>query len=506
MNQYYMNQKYFTSNLGTVIGVILLLVLFVSCNSQSDFSSSDGLDVSVTEPVELDFGDIKNRGTLRMITRYSSNSYFLHQGVEWGFEYELVNEFADEHDLALEIVVIGADENPYDLLNSGQGDLIAANYTITPERDKYVAFSRPYNVVDQLIVYSSDVENPPQTLEEIAAAKIPLTVRRNSSYYNRIKELQKKGYNLDINIVSAEKDTESLLFEISSGNYQATVADDNIFQASNKYMAGLVQGPKIAENDTIAWAIRENAPELQTQLNRFLYKHFRFSGAGEPPKRSTFLNVLRKRYFEEGPQIAEYYNPEKKVARSGIISPYDELIKSIADSAGLDWLMVASMVAQETKFNPKSKSWAGAIGLMQVIPRFSEVKDKKMLYDEETNLREGVRIISEHLDHYAYLDSTDQWAFALATYNAGLGHLADARRLVIDQNKNPNEWEPTADALLKLMQRKFYKDARYGFCRGIETVRYVQEILNRHKTYKSILTLAEKNKDPNNVGVLGVFN
>jgi len=504
-----MNQKFISSRLALSLGFVFLLSTLSGCNLETEStrtSPDDGLNVSVTEPVERDYADIKKSGVLRVITRYSSNTYFLHQGLEWGFEYELIKEFAKEHDLALDIIITGPDENPFDLLNSGKGDVIAANYTITPERDQYVKFTRGYNLVNQIVVYSDKIEAPPQTIEELASSEIPLTVRRNSSYYNRIKELQKKGYEIDINVVSDEKDTESLLFDISQGEYRGTVADDNIFQASNKYMAGLVQGPTIARNDTIAWAIRENAPDLETNLNKFLYKHFRFSGRDAPPKRSTFLNVLRKRYFEEGPQIAGYYNPAQRVEGSGIISPYDDLIKSIADSAGVDWLLIASMVAQETKFNPNSKSWAGAIGLMQVMPRFSEVKDENMLYDEETNIREGVRIISEHLEHYAYMDSTNQWAFALATYNAGPGHLADARRLVIDHNKNPNEWKPTSEALLKLMQRKYYKDARYGFCRGIETVRYVQEVLNRYKTYESILAIAKDNKEADPFGILGVFN
>jgi membrane-bound lytic murein transglycosylase F len=442
-----------------------------------------------------------------MITRYSSNTYFLHQGLEWGFEYELVSKFAQKHDLALEVVVIGPKENPYDLLNSGKGDLIAANYTATEERKKYVEFTRPYNIVDQLLVFSDDIENTPQTIEEVVKRDIPITVRRNSSYYYRLEELRNEGINLPIHLVSNTKDTESLLFEISSNNYSATVADDNIFQASNKYMQGLKRGPVIAENDTIAWAIRKNASALETELNRFLYDHFRFGNRGEKPKRSTFLNILRKRYFEEGPQIADYYNPEAQKESTGVISPYDDLIKEVADSAGVDWLLVASIVAQETKFNPKSKSWAGAVGLMQVLPRYSEVADEEKLYDEEINIREGVRIIKEHLQHYAYMDSTDKWSFALAAYNAGSGHIADARRLAIDQNKDPNEWKNAEDALLKLMQRKYYKDARYGFCRGIETVRYVKEIKNRYKTYESILTMTRRNNNSGKgPGVIGVFN
>lgn len=506
-------EKYISSRLhGAFLGVIAMSFVFSACINKTDInefvssSEQNGLNVSVKEPVDRDYADIKNSGTLKMVTRYSSNTYFLHQGVEWGFEYELVSKFAKEHNLALEIIIVGPNENPYDLLNSGEGDIIAANYTKTKERKKYVDFTRPYNIVDQLLVFSDAIENPPETIEEVAEREIPITVRRNSSYYYRLQQLQEKGLNLAIHLVPNEKDTESLLFEVSRNEYSATVADDNIFQASNKYMKGLHQGPTIAEDDTIGWAIRKDSPDLESQLNKFLYSHFRFGKSGEQPKRSTFLNVLRKRYFEEGPQIAEYYNPETKNQGGGVISPYDDLIKTIADSAGVDWLMIASMVAQETKFNPRSKSWAGAVGLMQVLPRFSDVPEEKLMNDEEANIREGVRIINEHLEHYSYMDSTDQWNFALAAYNAGPGHVADARRLAIDRNKDPNKWENASDALLKLMQRKYYKDARYGFCRGIETVRYVQEIRNRYNTYQSILTMARRNEGGSGPGVLGLFN
>ena len=464
-----------------------------------------GLNVTVTKPVERDFDQIKNSGVLRMITSYSSNTYFLHQGIERGFEYELVRKFANENDLALEVVIVGPDENPYDLLNSGAGDVIAANYTITPERKQYVRFTRPYNLVNQLIVFSEEIQNPPETIEELAQRGIPITVRRNSSYFNRLQELKNEGYDVEIRLAPSEMDTESLLSELSRGSHLATVADNNMYQASSSYMNGLVKGPTIARNDTIAWAIRKNAEDLETRMNRFLYKHFRFSGQEETPKRSTFLNVLRKRYFQGGQQIANFFKPTSEIEGTGVISPYDDLIKQVADSAGVDWLMVAAIVAQETKFNPNSKSWAGAVGLMQVMPQYSQVKNEQLLYDAEINLREGVRIIKEHLQHYSYMDSTNQWAFALATYNAGPGHVADARRLAIDHNKNPNEWENVADALLKLMQRKYYKDARFGFCRGIETVRYVKEVMNRHETYQSILAMAE-HKASRQYSVLGMFN
>ncbi|WP_340105339.1 transglycosylase SLT domain-containing protein [Rhodohalobacter sp. 8-1] len=474
---------------------VLLLLTAISCaesDEQTDLKAEEStFSPEVSEPVQRDLAEIEKRGTFRMITYYSSNTYFLNQGIEVGFEYELIREFTRENDLALEVVIVGADENPFELLNSGDGDVIAANYTITPERREIVDFTRPYNLVDQILVFSTELSPIPKTLEELVEREIPISVRRNSSYYTKLSELQDQGYDLNIQMLPSELDTEAALVEVAQGNLMATVADDNMFDATNRYMDGLFPGPTIAENDTIAWAVRSNAPDLKNEMNKFLYKHFRFTQDRERPRRSTFLNILRQRYFQEGPQIAQYYNPEWQYQTMGIISPYDEVIKSVSDSLNVDWLMVTAMIAQESEFNPNSKSWAGAVGLMQVIPRFVEV-EYEQLYDPVTNIKQGVNIFKEHLEHYSYLDSTNQVKFALAAYNSGMGHIADARRLVIDQNKNPNEWENVADALLKLMQRRYYQQARHGFARGIETVQYVDEIMNRYRTYETILALSER--------------
>ncbi|MBO6622301.1 MAG: transporter substrate-binding domain-containing protein [Balneola sp.] len=482
-----------------ILVVLTIACLSISCTETQEIpKETPSTLATITEPVERDYAEIKNTGILRVITSYSSSTYFLHRGIQAGFEYELIKNFAKEHELALEVIIIGENENPYDLLNSGEGDLIAASYTITEERKEVVDFTRPYNLVDQIIVLSEELGQEPESITDLSS--IPITVRRNSSYYVKLKELQDKGFDLTINVVSDDMDTEALLFQVANGTYSATVADDNFFQASNKYMDGLVKGPMIAENDTIAWAVRKNAPDLITKFNKYLYKHFRFNNEGVP-KRSAFLNVLRKKYFEGSTPVADYFTPDIEVQRFGGISPYDSLLQTVASEFDLDWVMLTSIAAQESKFDPNSESWAGAVGIMQVLPRFSEIP-LESLYDPEINIREGARILKEQMDHYSYMDSTSQWQFALATYNAGPGHVADARRLAIDHNDDPNEWESVSKALLRLMQRKYYQHARYGFCRGIETVRYVNEITNRSNTYEAILALSQSRND-SYPGVLG---
>jgi membrane-bound lytic murein transglycosylase F len=268
-------------------------------------------------------------------------------------------------------------------------------------------------------------------------------------------------------------------------------------------MRGLIEGPVLTRNDEIAWALRTNAPILETQVNSFLSQHMWMDEHGTP-KRSEFLNVLRKKYFEGSRQMADYFNPVKDQQKMGALSPYDSLMQQVAAEFGMDWVMLTAVAAQESKFDSEVVSWAGAVGIMQVIPKYSEQTADSLLIPE-INIREGARILSEHIQHYSYMDSLESWSFALASYNAGAGHIADARRIAMDHNKDPNKWADVAPSLLKKMEPKYYEQTRHGYARGIETVQYVQNILNRYNTYKAIIVLSQESR-PEPKGILGFNN
>jgi membrane-bound lytic murein transglycosylase F len=477
----------------------ILMVVFFSACSLFDRSDTDPITQEtnsaalITEPVERDFDEILKSGVLRVITRYNSNAYFLHRGIERGFEYELAAAFAREHNLALEVIILREDDNPADLLNSGAGDFIAANYTITPDRREYVGFTSPYDIVSQIIVLNNGGSyTGPKTMDDLNGMSI--SVRKGTSYYSTLTALVENGEaSFRIQTVPETWDTEALIMAVADGEFDATVADNNLYLAASSYIKDVEAGPVISQADTVAWAVRKNAVELQERMSQFLGRHFRISELDDQPRRSAFMNILRRRYFEDHDLISKYRNPVIDSEYTGLISPYDELVIPIADSAGIDWKLVVAVMAQESRFDPMATSWAGAVGLMQIIPRFSHVEDEALLYDPETSIREGIRFLKKHLNHYSYMDEQNQLAFALATYNSGMGHIADARRLAIDQNRNPNEWDDVSQALLMLMKPNHYKNARYGFARGIETVNYVRDITSRYQMYDSIvaLTLAD---------------
>ena len=474
-----------------VTAVVVLLTGFLAIKGVFNQESDNEFVVRFVDPVNFDFDAIKNRGTIRLATRYSSVSYFLHHGLERGFEFEFFSEFAREHGLRVEVVIPGSDEDPIDLLNRGDADVIAQNYTITPKRVRYIEFSEPYNLVDQIVVLPVDPQREITQIDSLAG--LTITVRRGSSYYQALRALQQNGIDVHIETVPEHFDTEALILAVSNGEIEATVADDNLLRASMVYIRDVQEGPRLVTRDLVSWGLRSNAPELKDAVDTFITSHFRVN-LDNQPRRSALLNILRERYFENEHMIHRFRAQAPVTPYSGLLSPYDGLVRPIAEEMGVDWKLVVAIMAQESQFDPNAVSWMGAVGLMQIIPRFSRLTEEE-LFDEEANIREGIRILRQHLDHYSYLDTTNQIALALATYNAGMGHVADARRIAIDRNRDPNVWENVEHGLLMLMNRQFYEHARHGFARGIETSNYVRDIMNRYRMYETIVNLASEQQD-----------
>jgi membrane-bound lytic murein transglycosylase F len=447
-------------------------------------------EVLYSDPIYRSWSDIKREGVLRMITRYNSSSYFIHRGVERGFDYELLREFCRTENLVLEVVVQQENVNLIDHLNRGDGDVIAAHYAVTSERTEWIAFSTPYEVVNERVVASAMVGPTLTSLSKLEG--MTFHVRKGSSGEKALRRL-KDEQNIRLNIITVgdEWDSEALMLAVNNGQYEATVSDENLYQAAAGYLDNIAAGPILQEGTKIAFGLRRNDDEIRQKLNRFLDQHVKEDPKTGKVKRSAFFSGLVKRYYEDQRQISSFKQPLQDSPWAGSISPYDKLVQPIAAEFGLDWKLIISMIAQESLFNPQAKSWAGAVGLMQVMPKSSKYSEVELL-NPETNIREGIRIFLEGKQAVSYLAENEQINFALAAYNSGVGHLNDARRLTIDQRKNPNRWDDVADSYLKLMEHQYYEQARYGFCRGIETVRYVREVQNRYQMYVSVLNLAEQ--------------
>ena len=171
------------------------------------------------------------------------------------------------------------------------------------------------------------------------------------------------------------------------------------------------------------------------------------------------------------------------------ISIYDDLIKKYSQDLNWDWRIIASQIYQESQFNQNAKSWAGAVGLMQLLPSTGEMFGVSNLYNPETNIKAGFKFLVYLDSHWKDIvsDSLERIKFVLASYNIGLGHIEDAQRLSDKFGANPNIWFNNVEYyLLQKSKPKYYNDdvVRNGYSRGRETVTYVKEILDRYEHYK----------------------
>ena len=111
-----------------------------------------GLAHDLPAPVALEWPDIVQRDTLRALLTFNSTGYFIHKGEPLGYDYELLHAFAEEHELALETVVVRDRLLLFRMLNGGEGDVVAARLVAVPGYLNAVALTRPLYTTAPVVV------------------------------------------------------------------------------------------------------------------------------------------------------------------------------------------------------------------------------------------------------------------------------------------------------------------------------------------------------------------
>ncbi|HEY7138921.1 MAG TPA: transporter substrate-binding domain-containing protein [Methylomirabilota bacterium] len=427
--------------------------------------------------VRADLEAIRKRGVLRVLTRNSSTTYFLHRGEELGFEYELVREFARTLGVRLEMVVPPSREALAAYLREGKGDLIAAGLAVTPERRREFAFTAPYNWVSEILVVPAK-DRTTKSLADLRGRKI--AVRRSSSYYQALAPLQAQ-HGFEIEPVPEEEETEDILEALGEGKLAATVADSNIVDVELTYSDAIRGAGPIDDPREIAWMLRKDQPQLRAAADRFIRRIYR----------STFYNLTVTKYFRNE-RLMRTAASEERSDKAGQLSPYDPLVKKYATMYEFDWRLVTSQMYQESRFDPRVRSWVGALGLMQVMPRTARELGVRDVRQPEQGIHAGVKLLARYHAMYQEpeIGEQDRLRFTLAAYNCGPGHVADARRVAADLKLDPNRWFGQVEKAMPLLAKpRFARTARYGFCRCGEPVKYVSEVQRRYESYSSLIAL-----------------
>ena len=417
------------------------------------------------EPAEVrDWAAIRASGQLRLLTLSSPVTHYLWRGERLGFEYELVRMFADAQGLDLAVTVARDHPELVEGLLTGRGDLVAAGWVETPARAaEGLLFTRHYLEIQETFVTAGE---PVTDLVELAGRTV--TVPRATSYLATLDGLEG-----DFEIAESELSSHAILEAVAAGDVDVTLVDSHRAELAATFEPRLILGLALEPAMQLVWAVGPGRDDLKRELDAFLNAGYR----------GLEFNVLYNKYFVNRRRQAR--QREHRVTGDEL-SAYDALVKPAAEAEAFDWRLIVAQMYQESGFNPETVSFAGARGLLQLMPRTAEELgvDPDRLAEPEVGIDAGVRYLAWSRDRFPDLPPGEQLWFALASYNAGYGHVRDGRRLAGQLGLNPSLWFGHVEAaMLKLSEPRYASEAAYGYVRGSEVTRYVRDIRDRYRGY-----------------------
>ena len=357
-------------------------------------------------------------------------------------------------------------------LLSGEGDIIAAGMTITPERKKKIAFSSPYRKNISEVVVRSKQADEVKTAKDLTGRTVHVV--KGSSYFTHLKQLNvqlKKEGKQAINIVEADESlvSEDLLQMVNAGIYQYVVVDSHIAKIWSQVLEDMVPetGASISTGSQIAWAVRKNESDILYKLNLFLKKYKQGTKTG---------NILFNRYYKNTKWIT---NP---VSDSSLkrLHMYQKSFIKYGKEYNIDWVMLTALGYQESKLNQHVRSTHGAVGVMQIKPSTAGDKNIKITGVKESsdkNIQAATKYLAFLRKRYfsdPKIAPIEQLAFTLAAYNAGPARINKMRNKAKSLGKNPNKWFHNVE----------YVTRRYA---SSEPVNYVANIMKYYLAFKSTI-------------------
>lgn len=477
-------------NLRILIKSLLIAFIFiVTLGCKTKNVNEEVLAPAAASLNQMDLPDILMNGKLVILAENSSTSYFIYRGRKMGFEYEILKEFASDLGIELEIRLIDDLNEANEMLNAGDGDLIACNYTISNDRKKIIDFSVPFLKTNQVLVQRKPDGWEKMTDKEISAklindptqlAKKRVHVWEGSTYFRRLMNLQEEiGDTIFIQAETGDVSSEDLIENVSEGLIDYTVVEKNVAQINSQFLDNIDVHLGISVKQKIAFGLRKSSPLLKARLDQWLSNYI------EKPS----FKYLKRKYFDL-PQIASRSSDSFLSVKGGPLSRYDHLFKKAASKHGWDWRLLASISFQESRFNPEANGMGGAYGLMQFMPEIGPVFNVYPSSTPEVQIEGGMKLLLRIYRLWKDIPvEEDRIKFTLASYNSGASHVQDAQRLAEKHGLDPKVWDDQVEVMMKnLSKKEYYRDpvVKSGSARGAHTSKYVQTIYARYLSYKSL--------------------
>lgn len=424
--------------------------------------------------------------TLRVGTLYSPTSFFLYRGDTLGYDYDRVCDFAKAKNIKLKFKVAPNMRALIDMIKTNKVDLLVYEIPVTAEFNEEVLHCGETNTTYQVLVQPRSHRRISNVTQLVGKT---IYVEKGSKYESRLHNLDSE-IGGGINIRTIESDTvnvENLIEGVSKGTIPLTLADNDIAKIDKSYYDNIDISLDVSFPQRSSWAVNLNDDWLADTVDAW----------STSERTLLYTEDIANRYFEQNRtssstgSASSSAGSKKYVKHSGDISAYDELFKKYSRRCPYDWLLLAAIARTESDFSSDEVSWAGARGLMQIMPSGARSLgiDPDRLFDPDVNVQCAVSELN-YLDNYfsKYVDdSQERMKFVLAAYNGGMSHIVDAIRLAQKYGKDPKLWYGNVEEALKWKSiEKYYSDpvCRYGYFRSGETVAYVHKVEDQYETYK----------------------
>lgn len=454
----------------SLITAIVVMLLMVT------YHTSRRHEQQLEKPIHIaDLPQIKEKGKLVVLTMNSSTSYFNYRGEPMGFQFELAQMFC--HSIGVELIVKtgNTEEELIRQLLAGEGDLIAYNLPITKHRKDVLIYCGKEQISHQVIVQRKG-EKVISDVTQLIDKDVYVSPGK---YYTRLVNLDEElGGGIRIHKVSSDTlVTEDLITWVAEGKIDFTVASNELAKLNRTYHPNLDIHMEISFDQRAAWATRTDSPLLAKAADSWLNENIN----------SSIVKSCIQRYFGQDKHTS---HGSILSIEDGKISYYDDLFRKYAPEIGWDWRMLAALAFTESNFNPSVVSWAGAKGLMQLMPSTAHAYGVPvgMEEDPEESIKASVRYIASLQKLYRKVtDKNEQLKFVLASYNAGAGHVLDAMALTEKYGGNKYLWDNQVERYILLKSHEqYYQDpvCKNGYFRGQETYDFVRKIVTRTTIYK----------------------
>jgi len=422
-----------------------------------------------------DLPQILQNDTLRVITLNSSTSYFIYRDQPMGYHYDMITEFSRQHNLTPKITVAENSNSMMKLLKNREVDVIAYDMPVTNEMRDSILYCGLQQITHQVLVQRAQhIDFMITDVANLIGKKV--TVVKGSRFHDRIINLNNElGGGIIIEEIRGDTVlVEDLVRMVSRGEIEYTVADDDLAKFNQTYFNNIDVHLPISFDQRSSWVVRMDSPILADSLNSWFKKSI---------SQPAYLRII-KRYFEVAKGYSDVHLPTfKSNLGEGVISPYDVYFRQYGEAVGIDWRLLAAVSYQESTFNSEGTSWAGAKGLMGLMPSTAASLgvDSDMLIDPEANIRAGAEYLQKLIVFFNSVENKDeQLKLALASYNGGIGHISDARALAEKYGADKDVWDGSVEKFIQLKRlEQYYNDpvCKNGYFRGDETISYVSDVL-----------------------------